>query len=202
MFQFRDLKRALVPTVLIVIIFVLLKQARDEFERVETAVRSRAPVPNIVHFFLLGDSNKVDGQDGEISFIGATCILAAHFNQKPEEIRIHTNYPRLAGKYWTILKAVIGDSVLKIEPRARPTHVYGNLLSSTFHATDVARIQTLSKTGGIALDLDTFIVKSLDEFFHDEVTIGWPWEQNIGTQVSSRIPFCFPYFLNISIFSW
>ena len=35
----------------------------------------------------------------------------------------------------------------------------------------------------IFLDLDTFVVQPLYEFFDNDCTIGWPNDQNIGTQI-------------------
>ena len=35
----------------------------------------------------------------------------------------------------------------------------------------------------IFLDLDTFVVNSLNEFLDNDCTIGWPIDQNIGTQI-------------------
>ena len=59
-------------------------------------------------------------------------------------------------------------------------------------ATDVARILVLSREGGVALDLDTFVVKPLRSFYYsgtgpvvNDCVLGWPEGQFIGTQVGS-----------------
>lgn len=138
-------------------------------------------VPNVVHFALIKDTNVVESRES-FDFIGATAILSAFLNHKPEVIYLHTNIQNITGKYWTIIKSVIGDKI-KVNPTARPSHVFGSPLSSVYHATDIIRIRTLHDQGGIFLDLDTFVVQPLNSFFDNDCTIGWPEGQNIGTQV-------------------
>ena len=94
-------------------------------------------VPNIIHFALLKDDNTTEA---EVDFVSATCILAAFFNQNPNEIYLHTNVQNITGKYWNIIKPII-SSVLKVKTIERPTHVFGSPLSSIFHSADVARIK-------------------------------------------------------------
>lgn len=136
-------------------------------------------VPNIVHFVLLKEEsfNQV-----ELDFISATCILAAYLHQIPQKIIIHSNFETISGKYWNISKSVIGNK-LQLSQVNRPTHVFGYPLSSIHHSSDVIRLKILLEQGGIFLDLDTFLVKKLDEFFENEVTLGWPKGQNIGSQI-------------------
>ncbi|GLV41528.1 hypothetical protein CBL_06757 [Carabus blaptoides fortunei] len=64
-----------------------------------------------------------------------------------------------------------------------PTHVYGQPISSIYHATDVARITVLQKWGGIYLDSDVLILKCLDPFRNYEMVVGWPKNEYIGTQI-------------------
>ena len=156
-------------------------------------------VPNTVHFFHFIDKQQPDRRGDikdvqDLSFISATCILAAAFNQEPERILIHTNnnvtFNLANKKYWSLVFRVLGPkiqkkknvktkitpkTILKVVHLKEPTHVFGQPLSSVFHAADVARINVLIREGGIALDQDTFIVRKLDpSFFHQgmKVTLG------------------------------
>ena len=110
-------------------------------------------VPNTIHFALLYDENDVDvvsKRNNTIDFISATCILAVYFNHQPDEIILHTNFETITGKYWKIVSTIIGEK-LKIRQIGRPTHVFGVALSSVHHASDLVRIRTLYKYGGIFL---------------------------------------------------
>lgn len=89
---------------------------------------------------------------------------------------------RNSGKRWRLVREVLG-SRLTFRDVKKPTHVFGQPISSVFHAVDIIRIKVLLEQGGIALDQDTFLIKNLTEFFDQELTIGWPEGQSIGTQV-------------------
>lgn len=138
----------------------------------------RNRIPDKVHFFLFDT-------ELPLGFVSATCILAVHLNHRPQSgVVIHTNKNLTSGRYLDIVKSVLGTSLeIRVDPKSRPSHVYGQRLSSTFHATDVARISTLIKEGGVALDLDTFVIKPLRGFFRKDCVIGWPEGQFIGTQI-------------------
>ena len=140
------------------------------------------------------DSNNSSKASGDLNFISATCILAAAFNQQPDRIIVHTNEsPDVAHnlankKYWSLLLRILNQSnkkdkinksndknLLEISYPKQPSHVFGQPLSSTFHAADVARLSVLINQGGVGLDLDTFIVRKLDQAFFTEdtkVTLG------------------------------
>ena len=49
------------------------------------------------------------------------------------------------------MSTIIGEKILKIRQIGRPTHVFGVALSSVHHASDLVRIRTLYKYGGIFL---------------------------------------------------
>lgn len=134
-------------------------------------------VPNIIHFLFFDIY--------ELSFVDAVCVLAAFKNQRPENIYFHTNVEEFKGHYWEKLKSTPG---LRIEIRkvTLPDKIFGQKFSSKnhrWHAGDVIRIKILMEYGGIFLDNDSYLVKSLDEFRKFEMTLGWPEGQYLGTQV-------------------
>ena len=130
-------------------------------------------VPNIIHF--------IQFDQRTIRFIHFICICSAFYNHNPLALYLHTNV-NIQGKYFNILKKVLGET-LKVKHLEKPSHVFGQKLSSVQHSADVARIKVLMKFGGIILDEDVFVIRSLNRFRHFEVVIGWPEDQNIGTQV-------------------
>jgi len=148
---------------------------KDDFKNFDNTVGSPTPlVPDIIHFI------QFDQQ--EISFIHFICMCSAFYNHASSFIYLHTNVKVLRGKYFNLLKKLFGK-VLIVKYLEKPSHVYGQRLSSVQHSADVARIKILMEYGGIVLDQDVFVVRNLNRFRHFEVAIGWPKGQNIGTQV-------------------
>ena len=112
------------------------------------------------------------------------CILAAFYNQEPEEIVFHSNLDLAqleSQPRWKRLTRVIGAK-LKYQKASKPTHVFGSPIGNVYHANDVYKIRHALKHGGIFLDQDTFIVKNLDPLREHEVTLGWPEDEYIGIQ--------------------
>lgn len=152
----------------------------EEFHQFNNSVpSSEFIVPNIVHFIRFGCH--------PLTFIDAVCILAAWKHQTPNIIFIHTDQPHgfNNGPYWNVVKSEIQENV-QIMYRLKPLKVFGKPLSEdwlNFHAGDVARLQILMEYGGIFLDNDSYIVKSLDKFRNFEMTLGWQDEGNLSNQV-------------------
>ena len=134
-------------------------------------------VPNIVHF-LFFDIH-------ELSFVDAVCVLAAFKNHRPERIYFHTNVAEFKGRYWEKLKNTPGLRI-EIKNVTLPEEIFGQKFSARYrrwHAGDVTRIKILMEYGGIFLDNDSYLVKSLDKFRKFEMTLGWDEGQSLGTQV-------------------
>ncbi|CAH0394846.1 unnamed protein product [Bemisia tabaci] len=135
-------------------------------------------VPNIVHFVLF--------EDPKISFMHFVCILAALRNQRPEKIYFHGNVAP-SGRYW--------ERLMKLEPFTErlemrrvelPTEISGVKIQPgwrIFHGGDVTRIRVLMEYGGIFLDSDSYVVRSLDYFRRFEMSIGWDENQFLGSQI-------------------
>ncbi|KAI1294214.1 hypothetical protein HDE_06100 [Halotydeus destructor] len=133
-------------------------------------------VPNIVHYVRLDDHT--------LDFIMYLSIKSAIKNQRPERVIIHCDCDALSGRYWKLLMAENDVThLISINRIERPVSIFGQRLSSVYHASDIARIRALIAYGGIFLDNDSLIIKSLDTFRIFELTLGWPTGANMGTQV-------------------
>ena len=155
-------------------------------------------VPNIVHY--------VRFENPYLDFITFISIKSVLINHKPEAIWIHCDFDELKGKYWDLIRNQTGNSnknlntvtqgkqtqtqtltqtqtQVIVKRIKRPFFVFGKKLSSVYHSSDIARIEILMKYGGIFLDNDVFVVKSLNHFRKFEFTIGWPHGEFLGTQV-------------------
>lgn len=134
-------------------------------------------VPNIVHY--------IKFRSKQLSFVELISILSVHENHRPDKILIHCSTcvnGALEGKYWNMLMKASRPPV-EVLHFQEPTTIYGKNLSSVYHASDVARIRILIEHGGIFVDSDVYVVRSLERFRHFEMALGWPEGENIGTQV-------------------
>lgn len=137
-------------------------------------------VPNYIHFIRFGLPR--------ISYVDMICILAAFKNQKPDKIFIHRNHnTSFIGKYWDILIKTPGFlDVLKLVYVEQPSEVFGQKVDNYYkqqHSSDFTRLRILIKYGGIFIDNDSYIIKSLDVFRRYEMTLNWDENQYIGCQL-------------------
>lgn len=136
-------------------------------------------VPNYIHFIKFGQP--------EFSFVHAVCVLAALKNQKPEKLFFHTDLDGFRGKYWDVMMNTSGfKEALVIKKMTVPTQIFGQPLRDiwkNYHGGDVARLLVMMQYGGIYLDSDSYIVRSLDDFRRYEMTLGWFIGKDMGNQI-------------------
>lgn len=133
-------------------------------------------VPNIVHYVILDNFT--------LSFSLYVSIKSVIRNHAPDAIFIHCNSDdlQLNGPYWELLMTHYSH-LIGVKFIAKATQIFGQELYSKFaiyHASDIARIQVMMQFGGIYLDQDVIVIKSLEKFRHFEMTIGYP--KNLGIQ--------------------
>lgn len=147
----------------------------DKFNN-ETGVDSPI-IPNIVHYVIFNTQS--------IDFVTFVSFVSVIKFQKPELIMIHSNVGHLNGYYWDIVRSLfsVTNSTVQFIATPLPTHVYGQKLSSIYHASDVTRISVLMKYGGVYLDTDSIVLKNLNRFLHYEMVVGWPEDEDLGSQV-------------------
>ena len=139
-------------------------------------------VPNVIHYIRFNRT--------ALTFVEYVCLRSAFLHQRPDRILVHTNVPggMLNGTYWDKIRTKQPElySRITVLPIDLPNEIYGQPLSEgwrLFHGSDIARIQTLIKYGGIYLDNDVYVVDSLDKYRKFELTIGWDENQFLGSQV-------------------
>lgn len=137
-------------------------------------------VPNIVHFVRLGEK--------PITYVEMICILAAFKNQKPDKILFHRDHNNpYFGRYWEILKNTKGFmDIVEFNYVLLPTEIFGRSLSTGWkywHGGDIVRIRMLIKYGGIYVDNDSYLVKSLDNFRRYEIALNWDENQYLASQL-------------------
>lgn len=130
-------------------------------------------VPNVVHYVIY--HNKSIQFYEFVSFISVIrfirpCAILIHGDALPE------------GKYWKYILAVSPNIVhVKWIP---PTVIFGQETIHKEHAGDFMRIQALLLYGGIYLDTDTVVVKSLEPFRKHKCIMS---EQSSGMMSSALI---------------
>ncbi|CAN8012182.1 unnamed protein product, partial [Ixodes pacificus] len=129
-------------------------------------------VPNVVHFIRLNQT--------EISFWDAVCIRSVYLNQNPTGILVHCSPCELKGRYASWIADI---PTLQLVPIEAPESVFGLEFGCVQHVSDVLRIRVLMEHGGIYLDNDVFVVRSMNLFRHYEMSLGWPRGAHIGNQI-------------------
>jgi len=119
-------------------------------------------VPNIVHF--------VSFSCHEYKISAYLTMLSALKHQSPDLILLHTDCEP-TGWYWELFKTAAGN-MLKIVRKTPPKSIFGNPIKVVEHQADIARLHILLQIGGIYLDSDTLVMKSLDELRKYNIVLG------------------------------
>ncbi|XP_071089511.1 uncharacterized protein [Haliotis cracherodii] len=108
-------------------------------------------VPNVIHYIWFG-------KETHFHLHMFLCIYSAFINQKPDHIFFHYDHlPK--GTWWQTLTFAVNLTLVRTAP---PTSVFGRPINVVEHQSDVARLEILRKYGGIYLDIDVFVINSLD----------------------------------------
>lgn len=156
-------------------LFDAVKNSRFEgFSNETGTVNGEYIIPNIVHFLFFEESH--------ITYVAAVCVLAAFKNQRPQKILFHTDVDQFVGPHWEKLKNTPG-LLIEVHKVKMPKEIFGQKIKHVWHAGDIARIRILMEHGGIFLDNDSYLVRSLDCFRKYEMALGLDENNYIGTQV-------------------
>ena len=138
-------------------------------------------VPNIIHF--------IHYNKPELNFVDYVVLKAAMRNHKPDMFYYHTDIVnfKFEGKYWDwVKKEEQLWSRIRVKYLEAPTEIFGQKLSEGwrfYHGGDIGRIRVLMQYGGIYLDNDAFVIRSLDKYRKFECVLNWDENQFLGTQI-------------------
>lgn len=135
-------------------------------------------IPNIVHLLYLQTTN--------FTFYQMINIFSIYLIQKPDLIYIHCDNCSFHGERWDRIRAI--DDLrerLVIHPIAFHETIFGIKYGwVNHHRSDVLRLLVLMHYGGIFLDNDVYVIRSLDEFRKFEMAVSWDApDQGLGVQV-------------------
>ncbi|CAF0943090.1 unnamed protein product [Adineta steineri] len=148
-------------------------------------------IPNIVHFITgQGDASesildqfgphlgyrRLERASGEFHLINYLVLLSARQQIKPKQIYLHYSFEP-TGYWWLKAKQdrQLNLTLVKIPPI---TSIYNHPLHHHAHRSDIARLETLDKYGGIYLDLDVLVLKSFSKLISNsyQVEAIFAWE--------------------------
>jgi len=121
-------------------------------------------IPKIVHFIFGLDKNFGNHDFGFIHYLA---IRTAKLAIKPEILYLHYFYESKS-PWWEKVKPLVTLKKLK----SIPTSIFGNPVNDVAHRADVVRLEILLEYGGIYLDSDMFVFKSIDNLLHNPAVMG------------------------------
>ncbi|XP_069131786.1 uncharacterized protein [Argopecten irradians] len=127
------------------------------------------PVPNIVHYIFFGIY--------KLSFVQFLSIWSIHTIQKPCVILIHGD-TQLSGPYWTYLVRTI-PNIIRVR-KTPPKEIFKNPIKVIQHKSDVVRLEAVRDFGGIYMDNDQIILRSLDPLRNYNFTLSHEFDDNLS----------------------
>ena len=118
-------------------------------------------VPPVLHLVL--------GFPGKFDFYAYVAVKSAHDRLRPDAIYIHVFGKRFDPS--PFLQRAIREFGIKLVS-ARDVHeVMGRPVEIVEHQSDVIRLESIIRFGGVYMDLDVFVLHPLDVFYNNELTM-------------------------------
>lgn len=114
-------------------------------------------LPRLIHFVFGMAPQAGAGDFGLHHYI---CVKSARLTYPKHEIVVWYGHQPEENAYWRAI-----SKFCKMVEVVTPTQIFGNPLNLHAHRTDVLRLQVLIEHGGIYLDLDSIVVRPLDDMF-------------------------------------
>ncbi len=114
-------------------------------------------LPKLIHF-VFGMAEQVGA--GDFGLHHYLCLKSARMLHPGHKLVLWYGHAPTGNRYW--------DAALRLcEPMqiVPPSEIYGNPLNLHAHKADVVRLQVLEAYGGVYMDLDTIVIRPLDEIF-------------------------------------
>lgn len=123
-------------------------------------------VPRNLHYVWFSNEAKPLRFHHLIALLGAVRFF------RPRTIYfVHDTLPQ--GQYWDYFLAKLPSNVdLRMVQRSPPTEVFGRPVRIIEHQSDVARLQSVMKHGGLYVDTDQVLVRSLDPLLCHSTVMG------------------------------
>lgn len=129
-------------------------------------------VPNIVHYIWFGKA--------EFKFVHFLSFLSAHKFQNPCIIMVHADKLPV-GYLWSYFLQ-ISSKVLHVK-RQQPKSIFKNKITLVEQKADIAKLEALKEYGGMYLDTDHILLKSLDPYRNFDATIGLDYKKTAANSI-------------------
>jgi hypothetical protein len=130
-------------------------------------------VPNVLHYSL--------SCPGNFDFFKYLSVKSGHDRMRPDAIYVH-----IIGDCDEIppyLQRAI-DEFKVILVAARPVDaIFDRPVNGLTHKSDVVRMETLIRFGGVYIDFDVYVLQSLDVFYDDETTSALENDHGLNTGI-------------------
>jgi hypothetical protein len=153
----------------------LRMSASDASSAIESECNAMTPeiirgctVPNVLHLVL--------GFPGKFDFYAYLSVKSAHDRMKPEAIYMHVFGQRFDLSPY--LQRAIDEFGVKLVASRDVRQVHDRPVDVVEHRSDVVRLETLIRFGGVYIDLDAFVLQPLDVYYNNELTM--PAESDVG----------------------
>lgn len=119
------------------------------------------PVPNIAHFiWITGPKSR------PFSYINMLAVMAAKAYGGFDKIIMHTNKPPEGNPHWDR-----AAPLFEISPIKAPDRVGDVVLEYVQYQSDTLRLDIMIEHGGYYLDTDTFVLRSMEPFRRNKLTL-------------------------------
>jgi hypothetical protein len=135
---------------------------------VTNASLAECPVPNILHLVL--------GFPGNFDFYSYLAVKAAFDRMHPDAIYLHVFGRDF--EHSAYLERAKKEFNIKVVRARDVTQIFDRPVNVVEHKSDVVRLESLIRFGGIYMDLDTYVLEPLDVFYENELTM--PAEYSVG----------------------
>ena len=118
--------------------------------------------PNVVHFiYFSGPGSR------PYSYVNYLAVRAAHDVQRPDKIVMQCNEEPIGNPHWEAIRPYV--EIVLVEA---PTHLGDAELKYPHYQSDVVRLRTLFEYGGVYLDNDMILTKSLTPLLGYKLVMG------------------------------
>jgi hypothetical protein len=120
-------------------------------------------IPRILHY-CFGFRQDFGGKPFRLSHY--VCIRSAIEKLKPDQVNLYYEFEP-SGPWWDLIKGDINPV-----PITAPREIFGRPLAHPAHRSDITRLEMLIEHGGIYLDADVFVHRSMDALLGHSTVIG------------------------------
>lgn len=120
--------------------------------------RPSTKIPNVYHFICL--------QPMEFNLVHALAITTCQFINQPRKITVYVDQEPKNNTYWDKIKKFI-----TVEKVVRPELVDGVQIVYPQLMADLLRLEILIENGGVYLDFDTLVLRSMEKLLHHDAVV-------------------------------